>query len=149
MTRICTYHQPDNHMTIEHMMFIDLNPFPTDLDTGKPCYRCTVSTHVPLSDVGEFTDHLNRQGVLKYFSIAMEQMIVNKKAWFTLTPRFADANRPPFHENEALRGMMDLITFLNRERLPIVWKEDGHGYRIGTGGVIIRKWELMPDNIPF
>ncbi len=73
-----------------------------------------------------------------------------KNAWFTLLPRYNEyAGRAPFTPEEAARGMMDLITFLNGARLPIIWKEDGRGYRIATGGVICRKWELLPDNVPF
>jgi hypothetical protein len=137
------------HPTVQHFTFIDFNPYPTDLDGHKPCYRSTVSTHISQADVGSFTDDLNRQGVLKYFSLGMQLMDVNRKAWFTMTPRFSEPNKAPHHENDAARGMMDLITLLNRKRLPIIWKEDGYGYLIGTGGVIIRKWELLTDNVPF
>lgn len=150
MTRICTYHQPDHHVTVEHINWVDLNPYPVDLDTHRPCYRSTVSTHIPKADVGQFADHINRRGVCRYFGLGMESMESNRHAWFTFTPRYAE--RPgylPFTENEASRGMMDLITFLNGEQLPIVYKEDGRGYELGTGGVIKRKWELRPDNVPF
>ncbi len=150
MTRICTYHQPDHHVTVEHINYVDLSPFPTDLDMQLPCYRSTVSTYVAQAKVGDFTDDLNRLKMLSYFSLAMQLMFVNRKAWFTLTPRFAEgAGKPPHHEHDAARYMMDLVTYLSRQQLPIIWKEDGRGYLIGTGGVIKRKWDLLSGSVPF
>ncbi len=146
MTKITDYTGHDS--IVEYVKTVDLNPYPVDLDRLRPCYRAVICTHLPKASVGVFTTKAQNRHLPSSFTLGMKS--AGNRAWFSFTPRYAERpGTPPFTTNEASRAIMTLLSFLNLSDLPIIWKEDRFGYEIGPGGVIKRKWALLPDNVPF
>ncbi len=133
----------------EYDYFVDLSPYPTDLDGLKPCYHIQLATYMPTSEIGDFGGGMNLRRLFIAFAPDMRMLKAasdgTQKAWWTFTPRFAPSGgKAPFTMYEAERSLNDLLAYLDSRPLPIIWKEDEHGYQIDKAGRIKRKWKLEP-----
>lgn len=125
--------------------FVDMEPYPVDLDGGKPCYRCTVSTHIPKHEISDFTNELIDRKVFAAFNMKMKVILTNQnRVWFTFIPWYAPPNEAPLTVSAARQGMIRLISYLCSRPYPVIWKEDKYGYTIEQSGRIKRRWSLLP-----
>lgn len=143
-------YMPDGRRLNEYECYVDMSPYAVDLDDRKPCFRVEVWTHMSNADIGEFGDGLRQRGLLMAFAPTMRLFKANehtahRRAWWRFVPRFAPAGgAAPFTTSEAERMMEKMLAYLDSRPLPIIWKEDEHGYQIDKEGRIKRKWRLEP-----